>query len=80
MELIATLESQRRGLYTGGLGFLTHGGEIRLAMAIRTLTARGDVGHYFTGGGIVADSDPGREVRETLWKAQQLFGAVGRTR
>ena len=78
MELIAALESQRRGLYTGGLGFLTHGGEMRLAMAIRTLTARGDVGHYFTGGGIVADSDPDREVRETLWKAQQLFGAAAR--
>ena len=74
MELIAQLESERRGLYTGGLGFITHAGEMTLAMAIRTLTARGSEGHYFTGGGIVADSDPAREVEETLWKAQQLFG------
>jgi anthranilate synthase component 1 len=77
MEIIATLEPERRGLYTGGLGFITHQGETTLAMAIRTLTSRGRVGHYFTGGGIVADSDPTREVEETLWKARQLFGRAG---
>jgi anthranilate/para-aminobenzoate synthase component I len=49
-----------------------------LAMAIRTLTVRRGEGHYFTGGGIVADSDPEREVEETVWKAQQLFGRAGR--
>jgi anthranilate/para-aminobenzoate synthase component I len=74
MEWIATLEAARRGLYTGGLGFITHEGEMTLAMAIRTLTARGVEGQYFTGGGVVADSDPDREVEETRWKAQQLFG------
>ncbi len=77
MEIIAALESERRGLYTGGLGFLSHQGELTLSMAIRTLTTRGSNGHYFTGGGIVADSDPAREVEETLWKAQQLFGRAG---
>jgi anthranilate/para-aminobenzoate synthase component I len=77
MEIIATLEPERRGLYTGGLGFITHQGEITLAMAIRTLTSRARAGHYFTGGGIVADSDPTREVEETLWKSRQLFGRAG---
>jgi anthranilate/para-aminobenzoate synthase component I len=77
MEVIAKLEAQRRGLYTGGLGFLTHHGELTLAMAIRTLTVRAGSGHYFTGGGIVADSQPWREVEETAWKAQQLFGRAG---
>lgn len=77
MELIAALESERRGLYTGGLGLITHQGETTLAMAIRTLTSRAGVGHYFTGGGIVADSDPARELLETLWKARQLFGRAG---
>jgi anthranilate synthase component 1 len=74
MELIASLEAARRGLYTGALGFITHGGEMTLAMAIRTLTTCGVEGHYFTGGGIVADSDPEREIEETRWKARQLFG------
>jgi anthranilate/para-aminobenzoate synthase component I len=77
MEVIAKLEAQRRGLYTGGLGFLSHHGELTLAMAIRTLTVRAGSGHYFTGGGIVADSQPWREVEETSWKAQQLFGRAG---
>jgi anthranilate/para-aminobenzoate synthase component I len=77
MEIIASLEAERRGLYTGALGFITHGGEMTLAMAIRTLTTQDAEGHYFTGGGIVADSDPAREVEETVWKARQLFGRPG---
>jgi anthranilate/para-aminobenzoate synthase component I len=72
MEIIASLEAERRGLYTGALGLLTHHGELRLAMAIRTLTLQEGVGHYHVGGGIVADSDPTREVEETRWKALQL--------
>jgi anthranilate/para-aminobenzoate synthase component I len=46
-------------------------------MAIRTLTVRQGQGHYWAGGGIVADSDPGREVQETLWKAEALLGMLG---
>ncbi|HEX4336012.1 MAG TPA: anthranilate synthase component I family protein [Polyangiaceae bacterium] len=72
MELVAELESERRGLYTGALGALGHDGSLRLAMAIRTLTRRSGVAHYFAGGGIVAASDPAREVSETRWKAAQL--------
>jgi anthranilate/para-aminobenzoate synthase component I len=74
MEVIAVLEAERRGLYTGGFGILNHRGELQLAMAIRTLSTRDGIGHYFSGGGIVADSQPAREVEETHWKAQQLFG------
>ncbi len=72
MEVIAELEPQRRGLYTGAFGALRQDGGLTLAMAIRTLTLRGGTAHYFAGGGIVADSDPGREVEETLWKALQI--------
>ncbi len=72
MELIAELEAHRRGLYTGAFGVLRHNGELELAMAIRTLTVQGDEGEYFAGGGIVADSDPARELEETRWKAVQL--------
>lgn len=72
MEVIAELESCRRGLYTGAFGFVRHDGGLRLAMAIRTLTAKNGIGHYGVGGGIVADSDPDREVTETRWKAVQV--------
>lgn len=72
MDWIARLETERRGLYTGGLGFIARGGALRLSMAIRTLTIARGVAHYFTGGGIVADSDPDQEIQETLWKAEQL--------
>lgn len=72
MEVIAALEPQRRGLYTGAFGTLAHDGGLRLAMAIRTLTLQGAEAHYFAGGGIVADSVPAREVEETRWKAVQV--------
>jgi anthranilate/para-aminobenzoate synthase component I len=72
MDWIARLESARRGLYTGALGFIARDGALRLSMAIRTLTIDRGVAHYFTGGGIVADSDPDQEIQETLWKAEQL--------
>ena len=74
MEIIAALEEHRRGLYAGAYGFIGHDGCMRLAMAIRTLVSDADRGgHYFTGGGIVADSKPQLEVEETHWKALQLL-------
>lgn len=77
MRLIARLERWRRGLYTGVVGALRWDGGLELGMAIRTVSARGGLGHYFSGGGIVADSIPERELEETLWKAEALF-RVGR--
>jgi anthranilate/para-aminobenzoate synthase component I len=76
MEVIAELESARRGLYTGAFGVLRHDGCLELGMAIRTLTVRAGEAHYYAGGGIVADSDPRREVAETLWKARQISEAA----
>lgn len=76
MDLIAELERERRGLYTGAFGALAHDGSMELGMAIRTLTVREGLGHYWAGGGIVADSDPEREVQETLWKAEALLALV----
>lgn len=72
MEVIASLEPRRRGLYTGAFGFVAHDGSMTLAMGIRTVVLAGREGEYLTGGGIVADSDPAREVEETRWKAIQL--------
>jgi anthranilate/para-aminobenzoate synthase component I len=76
MGLIAELESHRRGLYTGSLGYLRHDGGLRLSMAIRILSIRAGEAHYFAGGGIVADSDPEQELQETRWKSEQLRALV----
>lgn len=78
MELIRELEPHRRGLYTGVFGCIGHDGGLELGMAIRTLVSRDGVGHYFSGGGIVADSVPEREVEETLWKAERVLELVAR--
>lgn len=76
MQTIGQLETNRRGLYTGAVGALCFDGALRLAMAIRTLVVDSSgTAHYRSGGGIVADSDPEREVHETHWKARQLFSA-----
>ncbi len=73
MEIIAELEPARRGLYTGALGYAAHDGSMRLCMAIRTAVMGPDgEGEYWVGGGIVADSDPARELQETEWKAVQI--------
>lgn len=72
MATIRQLEGQRRGLYTGAVGYLGQGGELRLSMAIRMLAIQEHVAEYLVGGGIVADSDPARETEETRWKAEQL--------
>lgn len=79
MEIIASLEPARRGLYTGALGYLALDGSIRMSMAIRVaiLSPEGE-GSYLTGGGIVADSDPSRELEETRWKSAQLSLASSR--
>ena len=45
-------------------------------MAIRTLEIASGQATYFTGGGIVADSDPDRELQETRWKASQLDASL----
>ncbi|MBK7581818.1 MAG: anthranilate synthase component I family protein [Myxococcales bacterium] len=74
MEVIAELEADRRGLYTGALGALRHDGTLTLSMAIRTLSVVNGEGHYFAGGGIVADSNEAREAEETRWKAAGLLG------
>lgn len=74
MQTIAALETERRGLYTGAMGYLAQDGTLRLAMAIRTLVVNGTgQAAYHSGGGIVADSVAAREITETRWKAQQLL-------
>ena len=68
MEIIEALEPHRRGVYTGALGRLPLDGSIDLSLAIRTATVVRGTAYFAVGGGIVADSDPWGEYRETLDK------------
>lgn len=69
MEILDELEPDRRSVYTGAIGAFAWGGDFDLSIAIRLMiAARGQV-LIPVGGGIVIDSDPEREYRETLDKA-----------
>ena len=77
MEIIDELEPNRRGLYTGAIGYLSRGGTSGFNIAIRTILVEGDRASYQVGGGIVADSDPESEYEETLAKGRALRGPGG---
>ena len=76
MEIIDELEPVARGLYTGSLGYLANTGDLDLNIIIRTFIIRDGIAYAQTGAGIVADSDPAREYRETLEKAEALARAL----
>jgi anthranilate synthase component I len=76
MQIIAELEGEGRGAYTGSLGYLTRDGHLDLNILIRTMTLRGDALSFRAGAGIVADSDPERELEETRAKARGLLAAL----
>lgn len=77
MEILAQLETRARFVYCGALGYLDHGGDVELALTIRTLWTRGTEAHFGVGGGIVADSTAASEWEETLHKARGLLDALG---
>lgn len=76
MEIIEELEPVRRGPYTGSFGWIDYTGDMELNIIIRTLTLKDGIGHIQAGAGIVIDSDPEREYRESLNKAKALWKAV----
>jgi para-aminobenzoate synthetase component 1 len=76
MEIIAELEPTRRGVYCGSLGYLSVTGEMDTSIAIRTAIVRHGAVYFQAGGGIVADSDPEAEYRETLDKARGIIRAL----
>ena len=80
MEIIEALEPEARGVYTGALGFVDRAGGLSLSVAIRTaVVSRGQV-RYFAGGGIVSDSDIGKEIAETELKARVFVDALAELR
>ncbi|HKD97532.1 MAG TPA: anthranilate synthase component I [Micromonosporaceae bacterium] len=76
MEIIEELEPTRRGLYGGIVGYFGFGGDLDTAIAIRTALLRDGVAYVQAGGGIVADSDPDAEERETVNKAAAVLSAI----
>jgi para-aminobenzoate synthetase component 1 len=76
MEVIAELEPSRRGVYCGSIGYWSLSGDFDGSIAIRTALVQGGRVCFSAGGGIVADSDPESEYRETLDKARALIDAL----
>lgn len=76
MEIIAELEPTVRGPYTGTLGYWSLSGAMDSSIVIRTFVVVNDRAYFHAGGGIVADSDPHAEFRETLDKAAALIRAL----
>jgi len=84
MQVIAELEGEGRGAYTGAFGWLNRDGDLDLNILIRSAELEADeadeagaVLRFRTGGGIVADSDPQRELDETRAKARGMLRALG---
>jgi anthranilate synthase component 1 len=76
MELIDDLEPVTRGVYAGAAGYIAFGGDMDMAIAIRTAVIRDGVLHVQAAAGIVADSVPEREWDETNIKARALLRAA----
>jgi anthranilate synthase component I len=76
MEIIDELEPVRRGPYAGAFGYLAVGGDMDMALTLRTMVVAGGRLHLQAGGGVVADSDPKLEYQESLNKLVALRRAV----
>jgi para-aminobenzoate synthetase component 1 len=73
MEVIDELEGEERGVYSGSIGYLSCDGGVDLNIVIRTIVCRAGKAHLRVGGGIVAESEPLAEYRESLDKARALL-------
>lgn len=78
MEIIEELEPVRRALYTGSFGCIGEG-SMDMNIIIRTILLKNDMAYAQAGGGIVADSVPDREYRESVSKAAALLECLGAT-
>ena len=76
MQIIDELEPAGRGPYGGGVGYLSYTGDLDTCIYIRSALVKDGRVHIQAGGGIVADSEPGYEVRETEAKAGAVMEAV----
>ncbi len=76
MEIIDELESTKRKVYAGGIGYFSANGEFDTCIALRTAIAKKNKFYVQAGAGIVADSNPIKEYEETINKAKALLNAL----
>ncbi len=76
MEIIDELETEKRGVYGGAVGYLAWNGNMDTAIAIRTAVIKDGKMYVQAGAGVVADSIPALEWKETMNKARALFKAT----
>ncbi len=76
MEIIDELETEKRGVYAGCIGYLGANGDMDTCIALRTAVVKDGTMHVQAGGGIVADSDPQLEFEESQNKARALVRAA----
>jgi anthranilate synthase component 1 len=76
MQIIDELEPVKRGVYSGAVGYLGFNGDMDVAIAIRTAVVKDRMLHVQAAAGVVADSDPLSEWRETHHKARALLRAA----
>ena len=76
MEIIDEMEITKRGIYGGAAGYLSFSGDMDVAIVIRTGVIKGGMLHSQAGAGVVADSDPTSEWKETEAKARAVLAAA----
>ncbi len=76
MEIIDELEPEKRGIYGGGVGYFSAGGDMDMCIALRTAVLKQGALYVQAGGGVVHDSDPQAEYEETEHKARAILSAA----
>ncbi|WP_371038366.1 anthranilate synthase component I [Rhodosalinus sp. FB01] len=76
MEIIDELEPEKRGLYAGGVGYFSAGGDMDMCIALRTAVVKDGKLYIQAGGGVVHDSDPEAEWQETVNKSRAIRRAA----
>ena len=76
MEIIDEVEPVKRGIYGGAVGYISWQGNMDTAIAIRTAVIKDGILNIQAGGGVVADSIPHLEWKETMNKARAMFRAA----
>lgn len=76
MQIIDELEREKRGIYAGSVGYFSAAGDMDTCIVLRTAVVKDKTMYVQAGGGVVYDSDPDFEYRETVNKAKALFTAA----
>ena len=76
MEVIDDIEPHRRGPYGGAVGYIDYRGNMDTCITLRTMVIKNDIAYVQAGAGIVAESIPENEYRETINKATALLRAI----